>query len=139
MPSGIQHQGEAMTMTKEERAALQRQIARAKQLVHLSCRVGGTRHRWVQCIPDWEPAYTNAVGVAHQCDTCQTIKRANITKQGEMLGKPEYDYPPEYQYRPTEEEGPLTELAVSSQAVRAAMLARTEMAKLPALVPIVRR
>ncbi len=122
-----------MVMTKEERAAFMKMVRLASNLVYLSCRVGGTRHRWVRCIPDFDPAYKGTYAVVHQCDECTTIKREVVTKQGERLGKPDYDYPDGYKVTKDDDDDSPFATYISPQAVRAAMLARTDVSKLPAL------
>lgn len=125
-----------MTIDKEQRASLMRQIKRAQTLEYLACRVGGDRHRWVRCIPDVDPSHRSTRVVVHQCDVCLTIKRQEITKLGERLGSVMYEYPEGYLYHRNEDEDAPFDQMFSSQAVRAAMLDRVDLTSLPRVIPI---
>ena len=120
-------------MNLEEKAVLDRQIKRAKALEYLPCRVGGTRHRWHECAPDFKPEY--GVPVVHQCDECLCIKRVVAAKQtGERLGESR-EYPEGYLLEHGAEI-PLDEQLMSSSAVRAAMIAKRKVSTLPTVIPI---
>lgn len=123
-----------MTMTKAEKAALNRQIARAGDLVYLECRVGAERHKWSLRRPDFTADYGTAV--AHQCDVCLAVRRTVVSKLGEVLGRT-YEYPEGYQYV-RKDDDPQFETMISPQSVRAAYLARIEanLASLPELISL---
>ena len=125
-----------MTLSKKEMAALNRQIERAKRLEHLSCRIGGDRHRWHRCQPDFTPTFGRAI--VHQCDTCLTIKRTVVApKSGEILRR-SYEYPDGYLVSRAEiEDRYRHERPISGQAVRVAMLGQDDSV-LPAPTPIPR-
>lgn len=107
----------------EERALLTRQISRAGHLStdRLVCRVGGDRHHWVQCQPDYIPQV--GVAIAHQCSVCNGIKRAVVApRSGEVLAC-SYQYPAGYQLTRGDDMEP-GERTISAASVRVALLGR---------------
>ena len=119
-----------MPTTTEERHILGRQIDRARGLTThmLTCRVGGDRHHWTLCQPDFTPQ--NGLPIVHQCEKCDTIKRVTIApRYGEVLAA-SYEYPAGYQI-PRDEHAEPGERMLSSAAVRIALWSRDrEMAPL---------
>lgn len=112
-----------MPNTTEERNILNRQIDRARSMdTHmLTCRVGGDRHYWVLCQPDFAPAA--GLAIVHQCSQCDTIKRVTVSpRYGEVLSS-SYEYPAGYQI-PRDEHAAHGERMLSSNAVRIALWAR---------------
>lgn len=110
-------------MNRTEKAIFKRQIGRANSLSTelLACRVGGDRHHWVQCQPD----FVAQVGVpmVHQCAECDTIKRAIVAPLwGELLSR-NYEYPAEYQLKRAAGIDH-DERLISSASVRVVMLTR---------------
>jgi len=123
--------GSPSTRSKEL-ALLKRQIGRAMELslVHLECRVGGTRHRWERV----RPLFTFDVGIttAHQCDNCYAIKHECFSpKYGERLHRPVYTYPEGYLVKADK-----GERAMSPAAVRAALGQRINWDTLPEARPV---
>ena len=105
----------------QERALLDRQINRAGRLSTdlLVCRVGGDRHHWVQCEPDYIPQV--GVAIAHQCSVCNTIKRAVVApRSGEVLAC-SYQYPAGFQLPRGDDMEP-GERQLSAASVRVALL-----------------
>lgn len=110
-------------MNNTEKAVLKRQIGRANSLSTelLACRVGGDRHHWVQCQPDF--VVQAGVPMVHQCAACDTIKRAIVAPlSGELLSR-NYEYPAEYQLKRTEGIDH-DERLISSASVRVALIGR---------------
>ena len=110
-------------MTPDDKAILKRQIARAKKQGHLSCRQGADGHHWQQCKPDFKPDYGQAI--VQQCTVCGAIKRQVVSKMGERLAHPEYEYPDGYLYHKTPKDSDFEKM-FTPQAVRAAYAAKVK-------------
>jgi len=120
-------------MNLEEKALLDRQVGRAKQLVYLDCRVGGERHNWHECAPDFKPDY--GLPSVFQCDRCLCIKRiVQAAQTGEILGESR-EYPEGYLMKHGEDV-PKDEKLISSNAVRVARLKSRKVKDLPTVVPL---
>lgn len=116
-----------MTLTKKEQALIGRQIARAKEVEYLSCRIGGDGHHWVRCQPDIAPDH--GFPIVHQCSECLCIRRKVISpKYGEVLSETR-QYPQGYLARrdPSTPEG---ERLISASAVRVVSI-HQDSTKLP--------
>ena len=117
--------------TAEQRRHLNTQIKRAQALDPelLECRVGGTRHKWVRCQPDFE-AHSGQRVTAHQCSNCLTIKRMRFgSKYGEIISR-SYEYPPEFMLK--RKEGEIGHL-LSPAAVRLTLADREGLPELQAI------
>ena len=111
-------------MNSQERAEFNRQVVRAEALDGdlLPCRVGGDRHWWQECKPDFIAQVGTAV--VHQCTNCDCIKRIIVApKYGEILSRV-YEYPDGYLL--TKDEEHPDDRAMSAGAVRVAMFKRPQ-------------
>jgi len=112
-----------MPNVTEEQLVLDRQIDRARSLsTHmLTCRVGGDRHHWTLCEPDFTPSV--GLAIVHQCEKCDCIKRVTVSpRYGEVLAS-SYEYPAGYQI-PRDQHAQPGERMLSSNAVRIVLWAR---------------
>lgn len=108
-----------MALTKKEQQLIQRQIARAKEVEYLSCRIGGDGHKWERVQPDITPSHGKAI--VHQCSECLGIRRRVVSpKYGEILSETR-QYPQGYLARRSEGV-PKGERLISASAVRVATL-----------------
>ena len=118
-----------MTLTKKEQALIGRQIARAKEVEYLSCRIGGDGHHWVRCQPDIAPDH--GWPIVHQCSECLCIKRKVISpRYGEILSETR-QYPQGYLVR-HDESVPQGERLVSASAVRVVLI-HQDVNKMPSV------